>query len=124
MMDMNTAVTIAVIASVIGLIFAVYQRNYVLAQDEGSARMKHIAAAIQRGAQAFLSREYRAVAILVAIVTVALVVLSSVPGSGMSIYTAVAFVLGALASGTLGIYRHVYRGTSQRPYSASCIAKS
>ncbi len=102
MMDLNTAVTIAVIASVIGLIFAVYQRNYVLAQDEGSARMKQIAAAIQRGAQAFLSREYRAVAILVAIVTVALVVLSSVPGSGMSIYTAVAFVLGALASGLSG----------------------
>ena len=102
MMDMNTAVTIAVIASVIGLIFALYQRNYVLAQDEGSARMQQIAAAIQRGAQAFLSREYRAIAILVAIVTVTLVVLSSVPGSGMSIYTAVAFVLGALASGLSG----------------------
>ena len=102
MIDMNTAVTIAVIASVIGLIFALYQRNFVLAQDEGSARMQQIAAAIQRGAQAFLSREYRAIAILVAIVTVALVVLSSVPGSGMSIYTAVAFVLGALASGLSG----------------------
>ncbi len=102
MIDMNTAVTIAVITSVIGLIFALYQRNFVLAQDEGSARMQQIAAAIQRGAQAFLSREYRAIAILVAIVTVALVVLSSVPGSGMSIYTAVAFVLGALASGLSG----------------------
>ena len=102
MMDMNTAVTIAVIASVIGLIFALYQRNYVLAQDEGSERMKQIAAAIQRGAQAFLSREYRAVAILVAIVTVALVLLSAMPGSGMSILTAVAFVLGALASGLSG----------------------
>ena len=102
MVDINTAVTVAVIASVIGLIFALYQRSFVLAQDEGSARMQQIAAAIQRGAQAFLSREYRAVAILVIIVTVALVILSSVPGSGMSIYTAVAFVLGALASGLSG----------------------
>ena len=102
MMDINTAVTIAVIASVVGLIFALYQRNFVLAQDEGSARMQQIAAAIQRGAQAFLSREYRAVAILVIIVAVALVILSSMPGSGMSIYTAVAFVLGALASGLAG----------------------
>ena len=102
MIDMNTTVTIAVIASVIGLVFALYQRSFVLAQDEGSARMKQIAAAIQRGAQAFLSREYRAVAVLVLIVTVALVLLSSIPDSGMSIYTAVAFVLGALASGLSG----------------------
>ena len=102
MIDMNTAVTAAVAAAVVGLIFALYQRNYVLAQDAGSARMQQIAAAIQKGAQAFLSREYRAVAIVVIIVTVALVVLSQVPGSGMSILTAVAFVFGALASGLSG----------------------
>ena len=102
MIDMNTAVIIAAAAAVIGLAFALYQRNFVLAQDEGSERMKQIAAAIQTGAQAFLRREYRAVGILVLIVTAALAVLSSVPGSGMSIFTAVAFVLGALASGLSG----------------------
>ena len=102
MIDMNTAVMIAVAAAVIGLAFAMYQRNFVLAQDEGSDRMKQIAAAIQTGAQAFLRREYRAVGVLVLIVTAALAVLSSVPGSGMSIFTAVAFALGALASGLSG----------------------
>ncbi len=102
MIDMNTAVLIAVVAGVIGLLFSLYQRNYVLEQDEGSDRMKQIAAAIQRGAQAFLSREYRAVAVLVLIVTVALLALSAAPGSGMSPLTAVAFVLGALASGLSG----------------------
>ena len=86
----------------IGLAFALYQRNFVLAQDEGSDRMRQIAAAIQTGAQAFLRREYRAVGVLVLIVTVALAVLSSAPGSGMSIFTAVAFALGALASGLSG----------------------
>ena len=101
-MDMNTAVTVAVVASAVGLLFALYQRSFVLSQDEGSERMKQIAAAIQRGAQAFLSREYRAVAVLVLIVAVALVVLSQVPGSGMSVLTAVAFVCGALASGLSG----------------------
>ena len=102
MIDMNTTVLIAVVAGVIGLLFSLYQRSYVLAQDEGSDRMKQIAAAIQRGAQAFLSREYRAVAVLVVIVTVALLFLSAAPGSGMSPLTAVAFVLGALASGLSG----------------------
>ena len=102
MIDMNTAVMIAVAAGAIGLAFALYQRNFVLAQDEGSDRMRQIAAAIQTGAQAFLRREYRAVGVLVLIVTVALAVLSSAPGSGMSIFTAVAFALGALASGLSG----------------------
>ncbi len=101
-MDINTTVTVAAVASVVGLLFALYQRSFVLSQDEGSERMKQIAAAIQRGAQAFLSREYRAVAVLVSIVAVALVALSQVPGSGMSILTAVAFVVGALASGLSG----------------------
>ena len=102
MIDMNTAVAVAVAAAVIGLIFALYQRNFVLAQDAGSDRMQQIAGAIQTGAQAFLSREYRAVMILVLIVTIALVILSQVPGSGMSILTAAAFVFGALASGLSG----------------------
>ena len=102
MIDINTAVLIAVAAALIGLAFAMYQRNFVLAQDEGTDRMKQIAAAIQTGAQAFLRREYRAVGVLVLIVTIALVLLSSIPGSGMSILTAVAFVLGALASGLSG----------------------
>lgn len=102
MISMELAVIIAVIASIGGLGFAFYQRNFVLEQDEGTERMKFIAAAIQKGAQAFLSREYRAVAILVVIVTIALVILSSVEGSGMSILTPVAFVLGALASGLSG----------------------
>ena len=102
MIDLSTAVALGVAASVIGLIFALRQRSYVLAQASGTQRMQEIAAAIERGAGAFLQREYRAVAILVAIVTVALVVLSSAPGSGMSVYTAVAFVIGALASGLSG----------------------
>ncbi len=102
MMDLTTAVALGVAASIIGLIFALRQRSYVLAQDAGTQRMQEIAEAIERGAGAFLQREYRAVAILVAIVTIALVVLSAVPGSGMSIMTAVAFVIGALASGLSG----------------------
>ena len=90
------------IASIVGLGFAWQQRGFVMAQDAGSEEMQRIAAAIQQGAQAFLSREYRAVAILVVLVTVVLVGLSAIEGSGMSIWTAVAFVTGALASGGAG----------------------
>ena len=123
MIDLNTTVTVAVAAAVIGLIFALYQRRFVLAQDEGSERMRQIAAAIQKGANAFLSREYRAVAILVIIVTIALVVLSQVPGSGMSILTAVAFVFGALASGLSG-YIGMYIAVRANVRTAQAASKS
>jgi len=103
-MSIEVVVLIAVVASVIGLAFAVYQRNWVLAQSAGNDKMQRIASAIQRGAQAFLRREYRAVAILVAAVTVILLVLSAIEGTGMSPWTAVAFVSGALASGLAGYF--------------------
>jgi K(+)-stimulated pyrophosphate-energized sodium pump len=99
---LNNANWVALIASIIGLGFAWNRRSWVLAQNPGNERMTKIAAAIQKGAQAFLNREYRAVAILVAIVTVVLVILSAIPGTGMSIWTAVAFISGALASGLAG----------------------
>ena len=100
--SIQTAGIIGAIASVLGLGFAWYQRRFVLSHDAGNEKMQKIAGAVQRGAQAFLSRQYRAVAVFVAIVTVLLLFLSTIPGTGMSSWTAVAFVCGALASGLSG----------------------
>ena len=88
--------------SIVGLIFALYTARWILAQDSGNAKMQQIAGYIRRGAQAFLGREYRYIAILVAIVVVLLLILSGVPNSGMSPWTAVAFVSGAGASALAG----------------------
>ncbi len=93
---------VALIAAIIGLAFAGYTASWIMRQDTGTDRMRFIAAAIQRGAQAFLSREYRYVAIVVVVVTVLLLLLSAVPNSGMSPLTALAYVSGALASGIAG----------------------
>ncbi len=123
MFSLNMTVIIAVVASLVGLGFALYQRNFVMAQSEGTDRMKFIASAIQKGAQAFLTREYRAVGILVAGVTVALVILSSVEGSGMSLYTPVAFVLGALASGLAG-YMGMYIAVRANVRTAQAASES
>jgi K(+)-stimulated pyrophosphate-energized sodium pump len=87
-------------ASLIGIAFAWYQANFVLKQDEGSDEMKRIAAAIQRGAQAFLSREYRAIGIFVVLVAIVLFGLSTV--SNLPWQTGIAFLLGAFASGLTG----------------------
>ena len=59
-------------ASVLGLGFAFYTRSWILRQDAGSDKMSKIAAAIQKGARAFLMTEYRYISILVAIVVVVL----------------------------------------------------
>jgi K(+)-stimulated pyrophosphate-energized sodium pump len=119
----DNATWLALSASVVGLAFATYQLRWVLSQDAGSAVMTKIASAIQRGAQAFLRREYRAVAILCAVVTVVLVLLSLIPNSGMSIWTAVAFVTGALASGLAG-YIGMYTAVRANVRTTQAASKS
>ncbi|QPC81417.1 sodium-translocating pyrophosphatase [Phototrophicus methaneseepsis] len=101
-MDVTLAGGIGVVASLIGLAFAIYQGNFVLSQPAGNETMQRIAKAIQRGAQAFLRREYTAVTVFVIVVAIILFILSNVAGSGISSWTALAFLLGALASGIAG----------------------
>ena len=95
---------LALMAALVGLAFSAFTANWILQQDTGTDRMRYIAGAIQRGAQAFLRREYRYVAIVVAGVFILLLVLSIIPHSGMSPYTAVAYLLGALASAYIGLF--------------------
>ncbi len=121
-MTMVTAGIAGVIASLIGIAFAWYQANFVLSQDEGTDEMKRIAAAIQKGAQAFLSREYRAVGIFVAGVTVVLIILSFLSES-FTLWTAVAFVVGAFASGLAG-YIGMYIAVRANVRTAQAASKS
>jgi K(+)-stimulated pyrophosphate-energized sodium pump len=88
---------IALGAAILGLLVAYSLAKFVLRQDEGNARVREIAAAIREGAQAFLGREYRVLAIFVAVVTLVLVV---VPDLGWKV--ALAFVFGAISSGLAG----------------------
>lgn len=119
----ENATWLALAASLVGLGFAFYQRTWILSQDAGNSDMQRIADAIQRGAQAFLRREYRSVAILGAIVVVVLLLLSAIPDSGMSPWTAVAFVTGASASGIAG-YFGMYIAVRANVRTTSAAAKS
>ena len=98
----GSSIGISVLAAIIGIGFALYTRTWILRQDAGNEIMGKIASAIQKGARAFLMTEYRYIGMLVALVTIVLLVLSVVPGSGMSSWTAVAFVCGAGASTLAG----------------------
>ena len=120
---LSSANGIALVASLLGVGFAAYQLRWVVSQEAGSDRMQQIASAIQRGAQAFLRREYRAVVILVVVVTVFLTLLGLMPGSGMSLWTPVAFVSGALASGLAG-YVGMYTAVRANVRTAQAASKS
>ncbi|MBR6840340.1 MAG: sodium/proton-translocating pyrophosphatase, partial [Oscillospiraceae bacterium] len=77
------------------LYYAYKTAKTVLGSSTGNEDMQRIAAAIQEGAQAYLKRQYRTIAIVGAVVAVILLM-------GMSFLTALGFVLGACLSGLAG----------------------
>ena len=107
---METIQIIAVVASFIALAFAALLTSMVLKKDGGNDQIRFIGDAIQKGAMAFLSREYRLLAVFVVVMAIIIGVFidmdvldrmdgkesSSVPG------TAIAYLIGAIGSGLAG----------------------
>ncbi len=91
-----TPLIVSAAAGILGLLTAAYFASVVLSYDVGTKKMADISKAIQEGAMAFLSREYRSVAIVLVVVVVLIVVWLKQP------LTAISYVLGALLSATAG----------------------
>ncbi len=86
--------------SLAALAIAYGLRAQVLAADEGSEKMREIAASIQEGAAAFLGRQFRTISYFVGIVFVLLLVL---PGSAeIRIGRSIFFLVGAAFSALVG----------------------
>lgn len=100
---MYTALLIVgLIVALAAVAYAVSAYNQIMAKDAGTDRMKEIAKAIQDGSKAFLSAEYRWLSVFVVVVFVAMIIVGKDHGLGPS--TAIAFVLGAVASGVAGYF--------------------
>ena len=99
---------IAIGAGVVSLIFALIQTLKILRQDEGNESVRSIGKAIQQGAVAFLSREYRFLAFFVLAVVIILAVFIDYDildrvGTERSIpSTAIAYLVGAIGSALAG----------------------
>jgi K(+)-stimulated pyrophosphate-energized sodium pump len=95
MFPTSASVVIALLMGIAGGAFVIWELRRVLSYDPGNETMQAIAKAIQEGSAAFLSREYRVIAIFVAIV-------AAVIATFLQWQTAFCFVVGAIASGGAG----------------------
>lgn len=86
-------VWICVIVGLVGAGTVAYFARYVLRQDAGSEKIREASHAIQEGAMAFIGREYRTLAIVVAILAI---ILAVIPALGWRV--SVAFIFGAVCS--------------------------
>src|SRR3984893_8369212 len=100
----STFLWIALIAGLLGLLFALFLARSVLAYDSGTPEMRVISNAIREGAEAFMSRQYATIAALAVVLAIALFV-----GYKFSDFTAplagkvvISFLIGAVCSGFAG----------------------
>ncbi|MGI5826926.1 MAG: sodium-translocating pyrophosphatase [Patescibacteria group bacterium] len=93
----NTTLWIIFGCAALAIIYGLVMIKYILRLPAGNDRMKQIAQAIQEGANAFLNRQYRSIAIVAVVLTL---IIGFIPSLGWK--TAIAFVVGASLSAIAG----------------------
>jgi K(+)-stimulated pyrophosphate-energized sodium pump len=92
---MSPAFWIVIACGVLALVYGWFAYSQVMSAGTGNDRMRAIAAAVQEGAQAYLNRQYKTIAI--AGIAVAFILAFT-----LGIHVALGFVIGAVLSGAAG----------------------
>lgn len=94
---MSKIILFAMAAGGLGVLYAIVTALWINKQSSGTDRMREISDAVKEGASAFLSREYRTVAIVAIIVSIIIFV---IPQLGM--WAAIGFLIGTIGSALAG----------------------
>ncbi len=92
---MSNVYILIIVCGVVALLYGAYAIRSVLAAPAGNDRMQEIAAAIQEGANAYLNRQYTAIAIAGVVIGVLL-------GLKLGMTVAIGYFIGAILSGLAG----------------------
>jgi K(+)-stimulated pyrophosphate-energized sodium pump len=92
---MNIAAWVVAAAGVLAIVYGIITSRQVLAADPGTARMQEISGAVQVGAEAYLNRQYRTIAIVGVIIFVILF-------ATLGWRSGVGYLIGSVLSGAAG----------------------
>jgi K(+)-stimulated pyrophosphate-energized sodium pump len=91
------ALFVAPTTAIVALIYGIYLSKGVLAESEGSEKLKKIAKAVREGSMAYLFQQFKVVGILIAVLTILI-------AFGLGTGIAVTFVMGAVFSAIIGYF--------------------
>lgn len=99
---MEALLVLVIVAALLALGYAAFNFIGIKKMDEGTDRMSEIAAAIRVGANAFITYEYKIIAVVVVIVAVVFGVIFSIQYGNFSWQPSVCFIIGVVMSGAAG----------------------